>query len=69
MSTTQSNKTAEYDGHCAFALSTGKTDVKGSKPNLIMDGKTYLFSNPIAKILLRIFPKRINKVNKAWENK
>lgn len=69
MSTTQSNKTAEYDGHCAFALNTGKTDVKGGKHNLTIDGKTYLFSNPVAKMLFRILPNRINKANEAWDNK
>ncbi len=69
MSTKQSNKAAEYDGHCAFALSTGKMDVKGGKHSLKIDGKTYLFSNPVAKILFRILPNRLNKANETWENK
>ncbi len=69
MSTKQSNKAVQYDGHCAFALSTGKTDVKGGKHNLTIDGKIYLFSNPVAKMLFRILPNRIKKANEAWENK
>ena len=69
MSTKQSNKASEYNGLCAFALSTGKTDVEGGKHNLTIDGKKYLFSNPIAKILFRILPNRINKANEAWKNK
>ena len=69
MSTSKLNKTAEYDGHCAFALSTGKTDVIGGKHNVTIDGKIYRFSNPVAKMLFRILPNRINKANEAWENK
>ena len=69
MSTKESKKALEYDGHCAFALSTGKTDVMGGKHSLTIDDKTYLFSNPVAKILFRILPNRINKANEAWKNK
>jgi YHS domain-containing protein len=65
----QKNNAVEYDGHCAFALSTGKTDVLGEKHSSTIDGKTYLFSNPVAKILFRILPNRINKANEAWKNK
>lgn len=60
---------AEYDGHCAFAVSTGKTDVMGGKRSLRINHKTYLFSNGIAKILFRLLPNRIQKADKIWNNK
>lgn len=62
------NETA-YGGHCAFAVSTGKTDVKGGKSTLIVEGKTYSFSNPIAKLLFRLLPNRIAKADAIWESK
>jgi len=58
-----------YDGHCAFAVSTGKTDVKGGTHQLIIDNKTYLFSNGVAKLLFRILPGRIEKANEIWNKK
>lgn len=58
-----------YDGQCAFAVSTGKTHVKGGKHALVKDGKTYLFSNIVAKILFRLLPGRIEKADKIWNEK
>ena len=63
------NNTLEYEGHCAFAVSTGKTDVAGGKPQLTVDGKTYVFSNPVAKWLFRLLPGRIEKADQVWKNK
>ncbi len=63
-----SNKT-EFDGQCAFAVSTGKTDVKAGKHTATINGKTYAFSNPIAKILFKILPNRIKKAEEVWKNK
>ena len=60
-----SNK-LEFDGQCAFAVSTGKTDVKGGKHTATINGKTYAFSNPIAKILFKILPNRIKKAEDIW---
>lgn len=60
---------AEYDGHCAFAVSAGKTDVMGGKRSLQINNKTYLFSNGIAKILFRLLPNRIQKADEIWNNK
>lgn len=37
------NNSAEYDGHCAFAVSTGKTDVKGGKHSSIFIWKNLSF--------------------------
>ncbi len=60
------NSIAEYNGHCAFAVSTNKLDVKGGKHSATIDGKTYIFSNPIAKFLFKILPNRIQKADAAW---
>lgn len=68
MDTANNNRSAEYNGHCAFAVSTGKTDVKGGKHSLTLDGKTYLFSNPIAKFLFKLLPNRIEKANTHWKS-
>lgn len=62
------NINVAYDGHCAFAVSTGKTDVKGGKKSLIIEDKTYLFSN-VAKILFRVLPNRVKMANEIWTNK
>ncbi len=69
MSTYNQNHTTEYDGNCAFAVSTGKTDVKGGKHSLTIGNKTYLFSNPIAKVIFKILPNRIEKADTHWETK
>lgn len=59
----------KYDGHCAFAVSTGKTDVKGGKSTLTIGNNTYSFSNPIAKFLFKVIPGRIEKADEIWKNK
>ncbi|MFV1884317.1 MAG: hypothetical protein ACMZ7B_07515 [Balneola sp.] len=69
MKATDKNINPAYDGHCAFAVSTGKLDVKGGKNNITVDGKTYLFSNPVAKILFKLLPKRIEKADKYWKER
>lgn len=58
-----------YDGNCAFAVSTGKMDVQGGKHSLTIQEKTYLFSNPIAKILFRLLPNRIEKAEQNWNER
>lgn len=63
------NNTLAYDGHCAFAVSTGKIDVKGGKHSLTIDRKTYLFSNSIAKFLFKLLPGRMEKADTNWKNK
>lgn len=63
------NNTVAYEEHCAFAVSTGKTDVKGGKHSMTINGKTYLFSNPIAKFLFKLLPNRIEKADTNWKNK
>lgn len=56
----------EFNGNCAFALSVGKKDVKGGKSVAVIDGKTYAFSNPVAKILFKILPGSVKKANDVW---
>ena len=58
-----------YNGHCAFAVSTGKTDVKGSNHFLTIDNKHYVFSNAIAKLLFKFLSNRIEKADKVWNTK
>ncbi len=63
-------KTIEYNGHCAFAVSTGKIDVKtNTKYTLTKNGKHYAFSNSVAKFLFKVLPNRIEKANATWSNK
>ncbi|WP_421774297.1 hypothetical protein [Gracilimonas sp.] len=66
---TESQQSSEFDGQCAFALSTGKKGVHG-KENcyLVQDGKKYVFSNPVAKFLWRILPGRVKKAEAAWQD-
>lgn len=63
------NNNLEFNGHCAFAVSTGKTDVKGGNHFTTIDGKTYVFSNSIAKLLFKLLPNRVDKANKIWNKK
>jgi len=58
---------AEFDGECAFAVSTGKRDVEGSpKHHLVQDGKTYLFKNGAARFLWKVLPGRAEKAEAVW---
>ncbi len=57
-----------YNGNCAFAMSTGKADVKGGKHTLKRDGISYRFSNPVAKLLFMVLPGRKEKADKYWES-
>ena len=59
----------EFDGQCAFAVSTGKTDVKGGKHTTTINGKTYAFSNPVAKLLFKLLPNRVYKAEEVWSKK
>lgn len=57
----------EYGGECAFALSTGKQNVPGSSDHaLVQDGKTYYFSNGVARWLWKVLPNRPMKANATW---
>ena len=63
------SRNIEFNGQCAFAVSTGKTGVKGGKHLLTVDGKTYAFSNIIAKLLFKLLPSRVKKANEVWNKK
>lgn len=69
MSNNKASDSIQYDGHCAFAVSTGKTDVKGGNHYSTINGKTYVFSNPVAKLLFKILPGRIEKAEAMWNKK
>ena len=63
------NTNIEFDGQCAFAVSTGKINVKGGKHFTTINGKTYVFSNPVAKLLFKLLPDRVKKANEVWNKK
>ena len=65
----KTSNVAEYDGQCAFAVSTGKTNVAGGKHQAIIDGKTYVFSNGVAKLLFKLLPNRVIKADEVWNRK
>ncbi|MGI9556897.1 MAG: hypothetical protein ACR2N5_03045 [Solirubrobacterales bacterium] len=57
----------EFDGQCAFALSTGKRDVAGSPKHKVVDGsRTYYFKNGAAKFLWKVLPTRSDKASENW---
>lgn len=57
----------EFDGECAFAVSTGKRGVTGSpKHQLKAEGKTYLFKNGAARLLWKVLPNRAAKAEQVW---
>lgn len=61
------NQGPEFDGECAFALSTGKRNVVGSAKHQIVDGhKTYYFKNGAARFLWKALPNRAVKANAVW---
>ena len=57
----------EFDGECAFALSTGKKGVAGRQDlTLEEDGRRYVFSNPVARFLWKVLPGRRAKAEATW---
>ncbi|NQV14965.1 hypothetical protein HQ531_05850 [bacterium] len=59
----------EFEGHCAFALSTGKLGVKGTDHKATLKGKNYVFSNVVAKYLFRLLPGRVKMANDTWNSR
>lgn len=55
----------QFGGHCAFAMSIGKTAHASPKQWTIVDGKLYLQQNPVARFLFRTF-KRSAHAQKNW---
>lgn len=59
------NSDVEYGGECAFAVSLGKSDAPESgKHQLVQDGRTFYFKNPVAKFLFKM----LNRADKADQN-
>ena len=50
-------------------LALVKQMLKEASHQLIIDNKTYLFSNGVAKLLFRLLPGRIEKANEIWNKK
>ncbi|MEP3279153.1 MAG: hypothetical protein ABJN26_25405 [Stappiaceae bacterium] len=65
----ESKLVAEYDGKCAFAafLKKDHTDLPPGNPktSVTVDGKTYLFLNPVARALWKLFASPSGKL-KRW---
>ncbi len=59
MMTTHTSPNPAFDGKCAFAsvVKKGQPDLPMGNPNLkaVVNGQLYLFSNPIARILWKMF--------------
>lgn len=61
------NQAPEFNGECAFALSTGKRGVPGSSKYTIVEaGRTYQFKNGAARFLWKVLPNRSAKANAVW---
>ena len=61
------NTQPEFNGECAFAVSTGKRNVVGSPEHQIVDdAKTYYFKNRAARILWKVLPNRAMKASDVW---
>ncbi|NNE96945.1 MAG: hypothetical protein HKN24_13045 [Acidimicrobiales bacterium] len=59
----------EYDGHCAFAISLGKSDEQQSGAHkLVQNGRTFHFRNPVAKFLFKTL-NRSEKADAHWERR
>lgn len=57
----------EYDGECAFAVSTGKRHITGSATRSVVDGdRTYYFKNGVARFLWKVLPGRAAKADAVW---
>jgi len=59
----------EFGGQCAFAVSVGKKSEGKEKHKIVKNGKTYYFSNPIAKLLWKILPNSQRKAELNWKLK
>ena len=60
-----SEATPEFGGECAFAVSLGKNDpAQSGATQAVVDGKTYYFQNPVAKVLFKV----LGRSGKAHEN-
>ena len=63
----ESDPVAEFDGQCAFALSTGKKNVPGNeKLFLVQGGRRFIFSNPVARFLWKVLPGRLGKAESTF---
>ena len=62
----------EFDGLCAFAVSVGPASkAPAGKPSvsLVRDGKTYLFSGVVPKVLFQLIPGSARRAQQHWAAK
>jgi len=61
-------KKPEFNGQCSFAISLGSKQEGSEKWRIEKNGKVYLFSNLVAKILWMIIPGCRKRAEKNWEH-
>lgn len=59
----------QFDGHCSFAMSLGKTEKGDPLKWHIKSDKLYLNSNGIAGLLWKLVPGRMDAAEKNWSSK
>jgi len=60
----------EFGGECAFAVSLGKRGVAGKEGcHAIRDGRRYVFSNPVARLLWLLIPGRRSASERTWSER
>lgn len=58
----------QYGGECAFAVSLGKEAPGSPRHWRVVDGRLFLMSNPVAKLLFRLLPGRVDAADEQWSN-
>lgn len=56
----------QFGGSCAFATSLGKEAPGSPRHWLVRNGKLYFALKPVARLLFRILPGRIEKAEAHW---
>lgn len=65
---TESMQGPEFDGRCAFGVSLGgaKAPTGKAEHTLVKDGKTYVFSAAIPKMLFNLVPGSAERARRKW---
>ncbi|WP_036509731.1 MULTISPECIES: hypothetical protein [Nocardia] len=64
-----SDQPPEFDGKCAFAVSVAgveRAPTGKSKYTVVEDGKTYVFSGAVPKLLFRLLPGSVRRAQARW---
>ncbi|GAA4390742.1 hypothetical protein [Tsukamurella soli] len=62
-------ETPQFDGKCAFGvglMGSGKAPVGDPKHSVVKDGKTYLFSGVVPKLLFELVPGSAGRAEAKW---